>query len=174
MRLVDGGCLRFSLGLVYPLAGAGIVGASLTGGARGTAGDVPGIVPAAGGAGVAAIRGLVHARTGYLRGRKGGAIEVDCCEEGAGKGCQMAAFEGRVLGQVAYPTCWAEESGRSKWRPRSIVAVAPIAVFAFNLMSSSDRFIREGHCYWRGKDVVGEEVHNDHMGSWKDAWLRID
>ncbi len=133
--------------LVYALAGAGTIGTSLTGGARGTAGDVPGVVPRAGGAGVAAVRGLVHARTGYLRGRNRGAIEVDCCEEGAGKGCQIGALEGRVLGQVAYPTCCAEESGRSRRRPRSIIAVAPIAVFAFNVMSSLDRFIREGHCY---------------------------
>ena len=70
----------------------------------------------------------------------------------------MGALEGRVLGQVAYPTCWAEESGRSRRRLRSIVAVAPIAVFAFKVMASSDRVIREGHCYWRGEDVVGEEV----------------
>ena len=57
----------------------------------------------------------------------------------------MEALEGRVVGQVAYPTCWAEESGRSRRRPSSIVAVGPIPVIAFKVMASSDRFIREGH-----------------------------
>ena len=85
--MVYGGCFRFSFGLVHALAGAGTIGTSFTGGTGGTAGDVAGIVPAAGGAGVAAVSGLVYARAGYLRGRKGGAIEVDCCEEGAGKWC---------------------------------------------------------------------------------------
>lgn len=80
----------------------------------------------------------------------------------------MEALEGRVLGQVAYPTCWAEESGRSRSRLRNTVAVAPIAVFASKAMASSDRFVREGHCYWWGEDVVGE-VYDDRMGSWKDA-----
>ena len=75
----------------------------------------------------------------------------------------MEALEGRVVGQVAYPTCWAEESGRSRRRPSSIVAVAPIPVIAFKVMASSARFIREGHRYWRGEDVVGEEVQDDGM-----------
>ena len=48
-------------------------------------------------------------------------------------------------------------------------AVAPIAVLAFKVMSSLGRFVRESHCYWRGEDVVGEEVYDDRMGSWKDA-----
>ena len=76
---------------------------------------------------------------------------------------------GTRLGQVAYPTCWAEESGRSRRRPRSIVAVASIAVFAFKLMASLDSFIAEGHCDWREEDVVEEEVYDDRMGSWIDA-----
>ena len=76
---------------------------------------------------------------------------------------------GTRLGQRAYPTCWAEESGRSRRRPRSIVAVAPIAVFAFKVMTSLDSFIWEGHCYWRGEDVVEEEAFDDRMGSWMDA-----
>ena len=75
------------MGLVHALAGAGAIGTSFTGVAGGTAGDVPSIVPFAGGAGIAAVRGLAHARAGYLRGRKGGAIEVDGSEEGAGKWC---------------------------------------------------------------------------------------
>ena len=79
------------------------------------------------------------------------------------------SFGGTRLGQVAYPTCWAEESGRSRKRPRSIVAIAPIAVLAFKVMSSLGRFVRESHCYWRGEDFVGEEVYDDRMGSWKDA-----
>ena len=83
--MVDGGCLRFSL--VYAIAGARAIGTSLTGEAGGTAGDVPGIIPFAAGAAVAAVCGLVHARAGDLRSREGDAIEVDCCEEGARKGC---------------------------------------------------------------------------------------
>ena len=81
----------------------------------------------------------------------------------------MEAFEGRVVGQIAYPTCWAEESGRIRRRPSSIVAVAPIPVIAFKVMASLARFIMEGHCYWRGEAVVGEEVHDEGMGSWMDA-----
>ena len=76
---------------------------------------------------------------------------------------------GTRLGQVAYPTCWAEESGRSRRRPRSIVTVAPIAVFAFKVMASLDSFIWEGHRNWRGEDVVEEEAFDDRMGSWMDA-----
>ena len=155
--------------MVHALAGAGAIGTSFTGVAGGTAGDVPGVVPFAGGAGVAAVRALAHARAGYLRGRKRGAIEVDCCEEGAGERCQMGALAGGVLGQVTYPTCWAEESGRSRNRPRSIVAVAPNAVFASNVTASLDRFIGEGHYSWRGKDAVGEEVYDDGIRNWKDA-----
>lgn len=51
------------------------------------------------------------------------------------------------MGQMIYPTCWAEESGRSRRRPSSIVAVAPIPVLVFKAMASSDSFIREGHRY---------------------------
>ena len=73
---------------------------------------------------------------------------------------------GTRLGQVAYPTCWAEESGRSRRRPRSIVAVATIA---FKEMASLDSFIGGVHCYWRGEDAVEEEAFDDRMGSWMDA-----
>lgn len=43
------------------------------------------------------------------------------------------------MGQVIYPTCWAEDSGRSRRRPSNIVAVA--AIIAFKVMASLAHFI---------------------------------
>lgn len=61
-----------------------------TGRSRCTTSHFPCVVPATGVAGAAAVEGLVHFRTGGLGGRDGGAIKVDCCEEGTNllRGCE--------------------------------------------------------------------------------------
>ena len=67
-------------------ARAGALGGAVAVGNGGGAGYFSGVVPAAGLAGDAAVRWLVHAAAVFLGGGGGDAIYVDCCEEGAG-GC---------------------------------------------------------------------------------------